>query len=122
MFQDCFEVDVQLILGTALLAQPFSQKILKHNRWLFIVYDALARLSVRSKKERKAENTRKREARQRTRHVFQNKENLKAAPLPPTPVWPEALDVPASSLPSRAKIGKHGWTKSSRNEAREVPK
>ena len=35
---------------------------------------------------------------------------------------PEALDVAASSLPSPAKIGKHGWTKSSRNEAREVPK
>ena len=30
-------------------------------------------------------------------------EYLKAAPLPPTPVWPEALDVPASSLQSRAK-------------------
>ena len=35
---------------------------------------------------------------------------------------PDALDVAASSLPSPAKIGKHGWTKSSRNEAREVPK
>ena len=36
--------------------------------------------------------------------------NLKAAPLPPIPVEPAALDVPACSQPSRAKIGKHGWS------------
>ena len=84
---------------------------------IFNIAPTLARLCVRkisetTKREGKqrGKRTKKREANQRTRHVFQNTKILKAAPLQPIPVEPAALDVPACSQPSRAKIGKHGWT------------
>ena len=59
---------------------------------IFNIVPTLARLSVRKisettkregKTERKTYET-KREGNQRARHVFQKKENLKAAPLPPS--------------------------------------
>ena len=77
-------------------------------------------LQKRREKGREAKLRKQRQAHQRMRQVFPQKKE--AAPLSPIPVEPEALDVPVCSLPSRAKIEKHGWTKSSLNEAREVPK
>ena len=75
----------------------------------------LARVSVRSKKQRRDNG---KQAGTRTNKMSKpapdtclpKHQNSKAAPLQPIPVEPAALDVPASSQPSRAKIGKHGWS------------
>ena len=82
---------------------------------IFNMVPTLARVSVRSKKQRRDNG---KQAGTRTNKMSKpahdtclpKHQNSKAAPLQPIPVEPAALDVPACSQPSRAKIGKHGWS------------